>query len=128
MAGGQSCFVAARLDTTETRSRKPTKPQGCVVLCRGKSTMNILYVSVHQILEYDEIRILHGLGHSVVPLGTCFRFVPSENFRPALSFTQKEFDLREKFDTSGCRYSYNAPVTDHALTAEFVDQFDAILV
>src|SRR4051794_28412909 len=90
--------------------------------------MNILYVSVHQILEHDEIKILHGLGHSVVPLGTYFRFTPSENFRPGLPFTKKEFDLMEKFDASGCRYAYNAPVTDQVLSAEFVDQFDAILV
>jgi hypothetical protein len=90
--------------------------------------MNILYVSVHQILEYDEIRILHSLGHSVLPLGTYFRFTPSEYYRPALSFTKKEFDLMNKFDASGCRYAYNAPVTDHLLTAEFVDQFDAIIV
>ena len=35
---------------------------------RGK----ILYYSGHEILEYDEIRLLRGLGYSVFSLGTIF--------------------------------------------------------
>jgi hypothetical protein len=90
--------------------------------------MNILYVSVHQILEYDEVRMLQSLGHTVFPLGAYFGFKRSQPFRPELSFGKAEARMMTIFQSSGCHYAYGSSPDDSALTEAFVDQFDVVIV
>lgn len=81
--------------------------------------MKILYISVHAILEYDEISLLTELGHDVFSLGAYTR--PEGHFslpRPAIAGMRTREDLIEM--------SLNMPRTE--MTWQFVDNFDAIIV
>ncbi|WP_158809676.1 glycosyltransferase [Beijerinckia sp. L45] len=62
--------------------------------------MKILYRSCHQILEYDEIRMLQKLGHTVFPLGAYTYGRPSEAFRPEIDFGWEFYALLEKYKAS----------------------------
>ena len=90
--------------------------------------MNILYVSVHQILEYDEIRMFQKAGHVVFSLGVYFGFKASQQFRPELPFGDAERRMMAVFEASGCSYEYGSPIPDQILTDSFIDQFDIVLV
>lgn len=79
------------------------------------NTLNILYFSVHEILEYDDLTMFTSRGHKVFSLG---RFSdPSSGpflYRdPKPSFFQADFLAR--FQKEG-------------LTSDFLDLFDVILV
>lgn len=89
--------------------------------------MNILYVSVHQILEYDEIRMFQSLGHTVFSLGAYFGFKRSQTFRPELSFGEVEARMMTIFQSSGCHFGL-ASSEGLVLTKAFVDQFDVVIV
>jgi hypothetical protein len=83
---------------------------------------------VHQILEHDEIKMLQGLGHSVFPLETYFGFSPAELFRPPLEFKAIAHQWMQLFESLGCRYAYGMPVEEQILKAEFIDEFDVVIV
>jgi hypothetical protein len=91
--------------------------------------MNILYVSSHAILEYDELRLFAGMGHSVFSLG--YYFHPTSprwgvNFRPPIHEYSVAEEMYELFDSLGC--SMAPPLDGATITKEFADHFDVIVV
>lgn len=79
--------------------------------------MNILYLSCHAILEYDELKLFEELGLHYFSLGSyVFPYNPADPIRPPLKFHPDE-----KY------YAHPLP-QQHALTAEFVAPFDVIIV
>lgn len=90
--------------------------------------MRILYLSCHSILEYDEVTMLHQLGHKVFSPGA---YVEPDNpgdatLRPAIAGLQYDPDLLEQWH----RICLEHPGEDgkNYLTREFVDNFDCVIV
>ena len=91
--------------------------------------MKILYVSVHAVLEDDEVRLFKSLGHEVFTLGVNFGFGAVEPFRESIAFSDGEKDFLGQFHAMGCSYRYGAAFADEvAITAEFVALFDVVVV
>jgi hypothetical protein len=90
--------------------------------------MNILYFSVHQILEFDEIIMLRQAGHFVFPLGSFFNSTPDQPFRPAPALGEKMERFKAKFHETGCVYEYGAPSKDIYISPEFINLFDVCIV
>tara|TARA_Y100000310_G_scaffold241139_1_gene245054 strand:- start:9397 stop:10422 length:1026 start_codon:yes stop_codon:yes gene_type:complete len=89
--------------------------------------MRILYLSCHSILEYDEVRLLHGLGHEVFSPGA---YVEPRNpgdatLRPGLSFDYDP-DILQQFHELAAKHP--GEDTKDYLTQEFVDNFDVVIV
>lgn len=88
------------------------------------SMRNILYYGNHEILEYDDLKILTHAGYRVFSLGAFwnreFRYFtfrqPDDNFF--------DDELRDKFLSTGCEWT---PGTKR-ITPEFCRNFDAIIV
>jgi len=90
--------------------------------------MRILYLSCHSILEYDEVKMFHELGHEVFSPGA---YVEPANpgdatLRPAIPGLIYDPDIVKQFHEIGARH----PGEDakNYLTKEFVDNFDCIIV
>lgn len=80
---------------------------------------NILYISCHSVLEYDELRLLTSLGHSIFAIGSYFDpQSPGEAIRPPLKLHQDP-DWRDLFYKTGCTFSI--------LSREFLSKFDVII-
>ena len=63
---------------------------------------DILYISCHGVLEYDELRLLSSLGHRIFSCGSYFNpESPGEVIRPALRLHQDP-EWREVFYKTGC--------------------------
>lgn len=91
--------------------------------------MRILYVSIHEILEYDEVRLLAGLGHQVFPLGYHhLRGAPIGGMRPQVELGPEHAELQDRFAALGCRYDVFDPLDGTVLTPEFVALFDLTIV
>jgi len=90
--------------------------------------MKILYVSVHQILEYDEISIFESLGHDVFSLGSYFGTAPSEQFRPVPPLMPALADYMTMFEALGGVYKYGAPASEQVIPRAFAKLFDAVVV
>ena len=90
--------------------------------------MKILYVSVHQILEFDEIRMFHDLGYFVFPLGVYFGGKTSEPFRPNIEFPPSLSEHLDIFERLGGKYGYARPATDQIIPREFIELFDVVIV
>lgn len=90
--------------------------------------MNILYVSVHQVLEYDEISIFHDLGHEVFPLGLYFGGIPAQPFRPAIPFGPWLAETMREFEALGGQYRHGAAPEEQTIPRAFVERFDAVVV
>lgn len=90
--------------------------------------MRILYLSVHQVLEYDEIRMFQDLGHFAFPLGVYFGGSPVEPFRPPLHFSSPFEDMLAEFQRLGGVYRYAAPADQQVIPRSFVEQFDVVIV
>ena len=91
--------------------------------------MNILYVSSHAILEYDELRLFAGLGHTVFSLGYYFDLTSPRwgvNFRPPILEYSVPQEWYELFEATGC--SMAPPLDGATVTKEFADRFDAIVI
>ena len=86
--------------------------------------MRILYSSVHQVLEFDELRLLRDLGHDVFSLGAYFNGGHGDTFRPPLDLGDVNAFLREQFFALGCRLAPG----DIRLSAEWVALFDVSIV
>jgi hypothetical protein len=89
--------------------------------------MKILYLSCHSILEYDEVKLLTGLGHYVFSPGAYVE--PSKpgdpTMRPGLlniKYDQEHLDKYHPLCDEG-----RADGKQH-LTKEFVDMFDCVIV
>lgn len=88
----------------------------------------ILYYSVHETLEYDEISLFESIGHTVFSLGSYFPIDASNNpFRPAVEPSPDVEALSAIFERTGCRFVFNNNAETH-LTKEFVQEFDIIVV
>lgn len=80
---------------------------------------NILYISCHSVLEYDELRLLTSLGHSIFSIGSYFDPQnPGEAIRPPLRLHQDP-DWRSLFYKTGCNFKH--------LSREFLLGFDVII-
>lgn len=90
--------------------------------------MRILYVSIHEILEYDEVRLLTALGHQVFPLGYHHLRTPIGGLRPRVDLGPEHTSWQDRFEAAGCRYDVFNPIDGTVLTREFVAQFDLTIV
>ena len=91
--------------------------------------MRLLYISVHESAEFDDITMLHGLGHEVFALG--YYFGPALDvgrLRPDIDLGQGFPALRAAFDATGCRFDVQDIAQSLHLTPEFVALFDATIV
>lgn len=88
----------------------------------------ILYLSCHSILEYDEVSLLHDLGHEVFSPGA---YVEPDNpgdasLRPGIPGLVYDPDILQQFHKiAGAHPGKDAK---DFLTKEFVDNFDCIIV
>lgn len=87
--------------------------------------MKILYLSCHSILEYNEVKMLHELGHEVFPAGAYVDPAnPHDNKRPPIPGMTIRPDWLEQ-------YGKLAPAgvdSRDCLTKEFVDNFDCVII
>jgi len=91
--------------------------------------VRVMYVSVHSVLEYDEINMIKAAGHDVFALGANFGFVLAEPLREAIQFNQTEYNLYSQFIEMGGAFKYTPePAENTVLPAEFVALFDVIIV
>ena len=82
---------------------------------------DILYISCHSVLEYDELRLLTSLGHRVFSCGSYFNpEAPGEGIRPSLRLHQDP-DWINIFSRTGCGGN---PLI---LSKEFLSKFDYII-
>ena len=80
---------------------------------------NILYISCHSVLEFDELRILNSLGHSVFSIGSYFNPQnPAELIRPPLKLHQNK-EWIHSFKNTGCDAKN--------LSKDFLSRFDFII-
>lgn len=80
---------------------------------------NILYTSCHSVLEFDELRILTSLGHSVFSIGSYFNpNNPAESIRPPIKLHQNK-EWLQLFSKTGCN--------GLLLSKEFLSKFDIII-
>ena len=89
--------------------------------------MRILYLSCHSILEYDEVKLLHELGHEVFSPGAYFDpQKAADNMRPGINGLEYDPDLVEQWH----RLCGKHPGLDgkEYLSKEFVDNFDCVIV
>lgn len=89
---------------------------------------NILYLSAHSILEYDEIKLFSELGHNVISLGAYVEpgNVGDSSMRPALAGMDWSHELRHAYHQM-CKDLNGQDSKDH-LTAEFLQHFDVVVV
>jgi hypothetical protein len=90
--------------------------------------LRILYVSVHQVLEYDEIRLFHSMGHYVFPLGVYFAGMRQEAFRPELALGSDLASDVARFAEAGGKYQYGASAQSQIIPESFVRSFDVCIV
>ena len=90
--------------------------------------MKILYLSCHSILEFEEVSLLHELGHEVFSPGA---YVEPDNpgdasLRPAIPGLEYNEDILNKFHAIHDKYP-GEDNKDH-LSQEVVDYFDTIII
>lgn len=90
--------------------------------------MKILYLSCHSILEYDEVKLLHELGHEVFSPGA---YVEPKNpgdatLRPGIPTLTYDPKVLEAFHKIGA--AHPGEDAKNYLTKEFVDNFDCVIV
>jgi hypothetical protein len=82
---------------------------------------DILYISCHSVLEYDELRLLTSLGHRIFSCGSYFNpESPGESIRPPLKLHQDP-EWMEIFKRTDCG---GIPLR---LSREFLSKFDYII-
>lgn len=82
---------------------------------------DILYISCHSVLEYDELRLLTSLGHRIFSCGSYFNpDRPGESIRPPLKLHQDP-EWIDIFNKTGCGGN---PLR---LSKEFLSKFDCII-
>lgn len=82
---------------------------------------DILYISCHSVLEYDELRLLTSLGHRVFSCGSYFNpESPGESIRPSLRLHQDP-EWKNIFHSTGCG---GTPIK---LSKDFLSRFDFII-
>lgn len=82
---------------------------------------NILYISSHSILEYDEIKLLTELGHRVFSVGSYLNYKnPAQSYRPGVELIQDP-DWLEQYNLL-CKNGI-----DYALDRDFISNFDIVI-
>ena len=90
------------------------------------ASLKILCVSVHPVLEYDEIKLFEDMGHEVFALGFFFHRATPGNLRPPLPETDWHQMCARAFAEMGCsRLSTNI---EWSVTEQFCALFDVIIV
>ena len=85
----------------------------------------ILYLSCHSILEFNEVKMLHELGHEVFPAGAYISpNQPHDNKRPPISGMTIRPDWLEQYN----RLGQEGVDSRDCLTKEFVDNFSIVIV
>ena len=91
--------------------------------------MRILYVSRHEIHEYDEVRLLTELGHQVFSLGHYHEAGPYPGgLRPQLDLGPEHEELQRRFVETGSYFSFHGKPEDSFLAPEFVALFDLTII
>lgn len=89
--------------------------------------LDILLVSVHPVLEYDEINIFESLGHRVFSLGFYFNRESNNEIRPPLPTSKWHLEKMQEFQSLSCRSDHNG-ATRWRVTEEFAKKFDLFIV
>lgn len=93
--------------------------------------MKILYMSCHIVLEYDEVRLLHDLGHEVFSIGGyCDPRKPHNNMRPPLDFDANQEVLSLFYHMCHQNFLKGIPEGECGkhVTKEFINYFDCVIV
>lgn len=88
-------------------------------------------MSCHDVLEYDELRILNQLGHDVFSIGGYINpKLPHSPIRPSLdiSVNQYLFDKWSHYTHLNYQKNINENLCGKILNKDFVDEFDCIIV
>ena len=89
--------------------------------------MNILYYSVHHVLEDDEVRLFKALGHNVFCLGVNGLGGSVESYRPPIVFSEVERNLHVQFAVLGGVFTYG-DVNRTIIPDAFLDLIDVVIV
>jgi glycosyltransferase involved in cell wall biosynthesis len=95
------------------------------------SKKRLLYISCHEVLEHDELRIFHELGFDVFSIGYWMNpHKPTTNMRPAIPELSVNQELIDKFNRD--YPEYKPPKAEFmtgrvALRKDFLDNFDVIV-
>jgi hypothetical protein len=85
---------------------------------------NILYVSCHSVLEWDELKIFRELGHKVFSCGSYINpILPAESIRDPLNLVQNK-DWLELFHKTKCKLLPNGL---WVFSKEFLKEFDIVI-
>ncbi len=92
----------------------------------GGRKLKILCVSVHPVLEYDELQLFEQMGHEVFSLGFYFHWNLKNDLRPPMEESDWHRDCIHAFYTSSC--SARTDPARWTVTVEFCGLFDLIVV
>ena len=90
------------------------------------ASLRILLISVHPVLEYDEIQLFEELGHQVCSLGYYFDRSLDNGMRPKLPGTEWHQQCAAVFVATGSQLP-GSPA-QYSVTPAFVDLFDVVIV
>jgi hypothetical protein len=90
------------------------------------ASLKILCISVHPVLEYDEIKLLEEMGHDVFSLGFYFDRKTDRELRPALDQTAWHDECTAAFETMNCGETSDA--VKWVVSNKFCALFDVIIV
>lgn len=90
--------------------------------------MRLLYASVHSILEHDELKLFHELGHEVFSPGAYWQ--PSEENEDRMRPGLPQITYRQEWIDAYNKIGQQHPGQDgkYFLSRELVDQFDTIII
>lgn len=84
-------------------------------------------MSCHSVLEFDEVRMFHKLGHEIFSPSAYYNPQSTDFLRPGipgLSYDQRDIDVYNTMHQSGAVFP---DAKDH-LTTEFLEPFDVVIV
>ena len=90
------------------------------------SALRILCVSVHPVLEFDEIQLFEAMGHSVFSLGFYLNRAAAGDLRPPLPETDWHRECRSAFGENGC--GMVAGAERWRINRAFCARFDVVVV
>ena len=93
----------------------------------SKHAMDILLLSVHPVLEYDEVSVLESLGHRVFSLGFYLDRNNVDTLRPKLAQSAWSRNMLRSFVASGCGRDHDVG-GGWRVTPTFTRRFDVCIV
>lgn len=96
-------------------------------ISKTRGNLDILLLSVHPVLEYDEISIFESLGHRVYSLGFYTDRSSANGVRPLLAGSDWHDHIHAEFRKCGCRADHNG-ATRWRVTPAFMKSFDMVIV